>query len=150
MKITRLALTAVLFTSIVTACDDDDEVMGVGVADLVGTWEATSAVFTSNVDPSITVDAVPLGGSATLTVTVDGRFTLITVLPGAPAEIDTGIIVSITVDTMTLLFDNEPNNPEAVNFTLSGNTLTITSDDFAFDFGMGDVSASAAIVFQRT
>ncbi len=118
------------------------------VAALAGTWNATKFEFTNDANSSETFDVIANDGSFTLTITTDGRFT------GSFTGFDDNETFSGTYvvqgTNLILTDDLEPNDPETVAFTLSGDTLTIIQDD-VFDFNADgvDVSVTLTMVLQR-
>jgi hypothetical protein len=83
-----------------SACTDD----GTGVApdDIAGIWTASSAVFTSVADPTVSEDAVVEGVTVTITLGADDTYTLAVTIP------------------------DEPNEDDAGTYAVSGSTLTLT------------------------
>ena len=122
----------------------------ISTADLAGTWNATVASF-SCWQPSGVVDVIAQGGSATLTIMSNGRFTFNATVPGLPSQAITGSIVVECRGELTIIDDSAPNDPDFVLFTLSGNSLQL-SLEAEFDFN-GDGVDEPAFLFlelQRT
>ena len=136
MKLTRLALAVLLSGAVAVACNGDDEDMmgttGTTIADLVGTYAATQALFTLNADPAVSLDLVLIGATVTAVVTngTGGRFMFTIAVPGAPDQVVTGDF-SIDGNNATLINDADPTDPLTGTFSLStdGNTLTLTVND---------------------
>ena len=101
MKHKHLTISA-LALILMSACT---EATGVEPNDLAGTWTATSIVFTSVTDPTLTVDLATEGATMSLTLNADGTYSWAFVFPGEPTENETG------------------------TYTVSGNTLTTTESD---------------------
>jgi len=87
---------AALLFSLVTACDGgDDEVPLIGteysISDIMGSWNASSATIAnlSGGQPGF-VDIIDEGGSLTLSIQSNGRFSLTINRPGRADEIWTG------------------------------------------------------------
>lgn len=96
MKLTRLALATAGVGALTLGCGDGDEeecLMGppdISTADLAGTWNATVASFSNVGNPLEVVDVIVQGGSATLTIMSNGRFTFNATVPGLPSQAITG------------------------------------------------------------
>ena len=113
------ALVTVGLLGLVTACGDGDDGTGpdgLTIADLAGTWEASSFVYsqagTGAAVPD--VDLVADGGSATLLLQSDGSFVLTIVDDGGTPDIAAGtmafdgedfLIVSIGPDEIDFFFE---------------------------------------------
>ena len=109
----RLISVLVILVLVSPGCDgnpnDPSDIDG-ELAPLVGTWIATRLLFISQADLSQSVDLIQQGGSATLTISENGRFTFVTILPGEPTDTGMGSLhfedgFLIAVD------DEEPNDP---------------------------------------
>lgn len=119
------------------------------VEQLAGTWTATKFEFTNKSNTSQKVDLVTLGGVFTLTIDSSGAYTATIVLPGEPPDVDTGVITTITGNSITI--DSDSDDPEVLSFTYSGNSMTLVSDNSEFDFNDDGVEtpAIATIVLVR-
>jgi hypothetical protein len=128
------------------ACGDST---GVTVNDLEGTWTATEMVFTSQADPSTSIDLVAAGGSLTLTIRADGTFTTAMREPGGEIDIDTGT-VSVEGTVLTIA-ESGQGSPTAFSASRSGDNLTLTSSDEDYDFDGDDIEdeATLRILLQR-
>jgi hypothetical protein len=56
----------------VISCDKKEDEPAVTIQDIVGSWKATSSVFTNNTDPSEMVDLIAIGGELRFTMLNDG------------------------------------------------------------------------------
>lgn len=147
MRLLRIAVTGALAIGFAMGCSDSNEPQtNVTIADLVGTWNATSIVYTDNATDQ-SINAYALGARLQITVAADGSYTGSLTEPfGAPQAISGTIIIQ--GNTITITDDAAPGDNAVGTFTLAGNTLTITAQD-EFDFGAGDVPATLALVMQR-
>lgn len=141
----RSTAGAALLLLVALACGDDGGT-GTDGDNLVGTWVATSALFTSVAEPAVTADPVEDGDvSLTLVVRADGTIT-ITTLQGGVAEVDDGTIdvtgsmvaIDLAGDTTSGTIDLDDDRLE----------LLLTSNT-SFDFGSGEEAATLRLVFVR-
>jgi hypothetical protein len=133
-KWARFALPLLLVSAIAVACGDDEEAGPTGptIADLAGSWDATSLKLTLNANPAVSVDLVQtFGGTVTLDVTSAGRYTFTGSVPGQPTLTVTGDITITGANTFTLTNDDDPTDVLSGTFTLSAdkNSLSITLQD---------------------
>ncbi len=147
----RALLLAVLmlFTTL-TACDsngEDDfslEGDGISMSDIAGTWTATRAFFSrTETGPAVDVEIVAQGGTATLVIQTNGRFTFTTALPGDAPDITTGQL-GFDEDLLVVIYDDEPDDFEFFGIQFSGNTLSINGQG-TYDFD-GDGAEEAAVI----
>jgi hypothetical protein len=99
---------------IISACSDDEEVPLTGTkysfSDIAGSWNATSAlIFSLSVAQPETVDIMDEGGSLTLAVQSNRKFTLTIVRPGRADEISTGNM-GFDEEWVAMAFDDAPND----------------------------------------
>ncbi len=155
----RLLLATVvllLFTLLTGACGSDGS-GDITVADLEGTWVATSLTVTANDDPGQSIDLIAVGGSMEMAADESGRVEGTLTVPAALGGGDLPVMGQLDVvdqETMAVSFDPEI-PPLLVGysgpFTLEGSTLTVTDEEGSFDFGTGTpVSASSTVVFERS
>lgn len=145
MKRARLAALLV-GTAFALGCGDST---GITLDALNGTWNATEFRFTNPANSSQSVELIGLGGSFSVTITVEGNFTTVMTVPGDPAETRSGT-VSIGGDTLTIA-ESGQGSPTEYLATRDGSTLTLTTSDEDFDFdGDGtDDPALLRIVLQK-
>lgn len=147
MRLLPIAATGALTIGFVLGCGDSTEPQGdVTIADLVGTWNATSIVYTDNATGQ-SVNAFLFGARLQITVAANGTYTGSVTEPGGAPQAITGTI-TVQGGTITITDDAAPGDAAVGTFTLSGNTLTITAQD-EFDFGAGDVPATLVLVMVR-
>ena len=143
MKHKHLTISA-LALILMSACT---EATGVEPNDLAGTWTATSIVFTSVADPTLSVDMATEGATMSLTLNADGTYTWAFVFPGEPTEDETGTY-TVSGNIMTITASAQ-DFAETVAIVRSGDTLTLTLTD-VFDFTEGvEVDATMVIVLTR-
>ena len=121
---------------------------GLSINDLVGSWIATSDLFTNNADAGETFDLVAEGGEARFTMLSGGGTRIWITLDTFSDEFDAAVTLSGT----TLTIDPVEAGRETTTFeiTLEGDVLTLTDVDSEFDFTLSDatpVSATEVAVF---
>lgn len=144
---TRALPGAVAVLLATAGCDSAIDPADITVTDLVGTWTATRFQFTE-LGGGTTLDLIQNGGSATLTLAATGALTGAIAFAGQSDTIDG--TVSVAGGKLTL---TEGGEVTVFDIALDGNTLTLTTDDAAFDFPLDDVDgpvpASLVIVATR-
>lgn len=127
------------------ACDDDGT--SVTVSSLVGTWVATSALFTSVANPLDTFDAIVDGDAAlTLVIRSDDTVTL-TVTESGFTDVDNGTI-AVDGSMVTLELDGDVSTG---TISRDGDRLQIGLDtDVSFDFGAGEEPATLDLTLTRS
>ena len=143
-RIGWLTTMALLVTA--TACGDDDGT-GTNGDSLVGTWVATSALFTSVAEPTVTADPVVDGdASLVLEIRSDDSITVTTTSGGVP-DVGTGTIeVDGSMVTLTVGGDVSTGTID-----LDGDRLEIfLMDNTTFDFGSGDEDATLRLTLTRS
>jgi hypothetical protein len=128
MKLRHLT-TSALALVLMTACSD---ATGVEPADLAGTWTASSIVFTSVEDGTVTADLVTDGATLTLVFGADNTFTLTFTEPQEDDEVDTGTYI-MTGSTLTLS-DSIELTTDTYVIARDGDTMTLTVADEEYDF----------------
>jgi hypothetical protein len=147
---------------LVAACSDsqgpsDDTV---AIADLVGTWQASSHQFADNANSAVQVDLIALGGETRMTVLASGGArTWVTIGdcaagPQPPClyydEFDASLSIAGNVLTITPV--EASRDVMHYDLTLAGAVLTLTRSDAMFDFtlqGGEGVPATQRIVMTR-
>ena len=131
---TRYALlfTAILaFLTFFIACggDDDPPLEGnnISMADLAGTWSATTATFNGT-------DVVAEGGSVTMTIQGNGRFNFKIERPGMDDMIFTGQL-GFDEQWLAVEYDTDPGEWEYYDYSLTdGKTKFHIGANSEFDF----------------
>lgn len=150
----------IMMTSLCISCSSsDDEGEGLTkdgtfpISELAGNWEATKAQFSVN---TTSVDLIEQGGTATMTVQSNGRFTLTL----SPFDRDT---YSVSGEFfweewqqtfyLAIVWDDDPDDWDTYGHTFNGTTLSINggADTGAYDFDNdGDLeSCSLHFIFNR-
>ncbi len=154
------SLSALLVFLFVSCSSDDEDVMAdegpsFAISDLQGTWEATSLVFSYSgqgpVPEPSSYDVIAEGGSATLVVQSNGRFTLTVRPAGEDTESFSGRMYFEDGEFFAIQFDDDPpDDPTYFGETLSGDTFTLNGgpDTAEWDFD-GDGEDEPASVFLR-
>ena len=153
----RLYLPFYLFAIILIfgACESGDEFDDeftlngtfINMADIAGSWAATQAVFT-NFATNTTVDVVADGGSVSLTIQSDGRFTVTVSVVGEAPEVSTGRM-GFDEDLLVIAFDDEPEEWEFFSIMHNEPTLSISGGNglVTFDFDNDGIEEAAFIDF---
>ena len=136
------SLVAVLVAVFSSCSKDGDEVSislngpVLSVSDFSGTWLATTAIF-ENFDGSQRLEIVAEGGSATLVVQTNGRFSITLNIQGQGSEVisgELGFNEDEYGDRLIVVFDGEdPEDYEVFNISLNGGVLSL-SGVTTFDF----------------
>lgn len=130
-----------LFLSLLltAACSSDDEDFSLegdnfSISDIAGSWIATSAVFDiAGTGPSQRIDVVEEGGTVTLVIQNNGRFTLTVTQVGEAPEVTTGRL-GFDEDLLVVSYDDDPDEFEFFGSQFSGNNLSIQGPaEFDFD-----------------
>ncbi|WP_422081982.1 hypothetical protein [Ulvibacterium sp.] len=143
----------ILGTSISCSSDDEDLVISLegqtlSVSDFTGNWTAIGAVFES-IDVSGTrLDIIEEGGSATLTVQANGRFSITINTPGLGSETfsgELGFNGEEYGDLLIIVFDGDARDDyELFNIAIENNVLFL-SGITTFDFTGNGTEESAVI-----
>lgn len=128
-----------LFVAI-TACSDTAEPGP--IAELAGTWDATSMVVTSKDDPDTGGDIIAMeeyGASFTLTIRSSGRYTAVLTVFEQTRETEG----TVEVSESTITFDPDGDDPpRGGTWSLQNGTLVIDGDT-SFDFNRDGIPESA-------
>ena len=155
MRFTGYFMSLVL-TVVLANCDSnsdsnsDSETNTITIADFVGSWTASSVVFTNNVNSSESIDLIAIGGETRMTVLTDGGVRTWVDVGDFSDEWDATLSVSGNTVTSTPVESSRP--VRRFTFTMNGNTLTLTNTSEEFDFtlsGAAEVAATQVIVFER-
>ena len=153
MKLMRSFVLVLVAAVLTISCSDSATDSGdppITVADLVGSWTASSATFTNNANSSETFDIVAEGGETRVTVLAGG---------GARTWVELGDFSDEWDALLTIVSDNLTSTPVETSrdvrvwtFTLVGSVLTLTDTTSEFDFtltGVAGVPATEVVVFVR-
>jgi hypothetical protein len=119
------------------ACSKDKGFSTEGIDEIAGTWTATSASFNGT-------DVVLEGGSVTLTIQNNGRFTFTIKRPGRDDMVFTGRL-GFDEQWLAVEYDTDPGEYEYYDITYDEHNLHIgANSEFDFD---GDDTAEEVIFF---
>ncbi len=154
MRIARSITLIVLTALVAVACSDSssgpENPDAVTLADLVGSWTASSHTFTNNANSSESFDVVANGGETRTTVLNGGGHRTWFELGTFSDEWDAQLSISGT--TLTSTPAEASRETRVWTFTLVGNTLTLTRSDAEWDFtlsGGAGVPATEVVVFVK-
>ena len=108
--------------------DDGDPLVGttISISDIQGNWNAIRAIFDiAGTGTSQSIDVVEEGGSVTLQIQSNGRFTLTITPQGESAEVSKGQM-SFDEDLLVVEFDDSPGDSEYYGIQSSTSTLSIS------------------------
>ena len=128
--------------------DDPIEPEVVTIADLVGSWTASSVLHTDKANPTQLFDIVAAGGETRTTVLEGGGARTWVTLGTFSDEWDAQLTINGTTLTSTPV--EASRGVQTNTFTLVGNTLTLTNDNASFDFtlsGAAEVPTTQVTVF---
>ncbi|UCC82813.1 MAG: hypothetical protein JSW46_17890 [Gemmatimonadota bacterium] len=124
----------VLSTGLFVGCDDDGGPSDITLADLVGAWIGEEFKFTNQQNPAESIDFVAAGAVVTMTVAGNGRYTAALANPfGSGADFLKGALL-VEEGVLLMTNDEEPGETAAFSVQLSGDMLTIFSDEVDYDF----------------
>jgi hypothetical protein len=129
MKALGLALLFVAVMAPLTffvACSNDDEPSTEKISEIAGTWTATSATFNG-------IDVVLEGGSVTLAIQSNGKFTFTIRRPGRNDMVFTGKL-GFDEQWLAVEYDTNPGEYEYYDITYDAHNLHIgANSEFDFD-----------------
>lgn len=127
-KIAYLFLIMLMSSSLAffQGCAKEDGPSTERVADIVGTWTATSTSFNG-------VDVVAEGGGATFVIQANARFTFTIRRPGRADMVFTGNL-GFDEEWLAVEYDNYPGEYEYYNISYTATTMDIgANSEFDFD-----------------
>ena len=140
MRIMRSFMAGALAVTLATACSDSTAPADVTAADLAGTWDASSVVFTPDAGGTA-VDVVPMGFGLEITFNAEGGYTATFTEPGEAPDLEIGTYTVVNgVLTLT------PAGEDAETMTIdsfSGSTMVVTDSNAEFDFDGDDTEEPA-------
>ena len=151
MKLRHLT-TSALALILIAGCGDDST--GLEPDDLAGTWTATSMLFTSTADSTVTADLV-VDDMAVLTLVLvgDATYTFTFVFPPDPTEDETEAGDYTVTGTNLNLSPTGTGSPETLAIARDGDTMTLTDANEMFDFDpqppVNDEPATLVITLTR-
>jgi hypothetical protein len=144
-------LSLIAFVAVSSAgCGDSSTTApeGLTIADLVGSWGASSALFTNKANPSQTFDIVAAGGTLNITVLSSGGVRTWLEIGDLSDEWDAQLTLNGNQLTATPAESSRPTRHWTIE--KDGARITMTSTDGSFDFtlsGAAEVPASETVVF---
>ncbi len=165
--LSKLFLFAPFFALLLFSCSSDDPETksdcgpNYCISELQGTWEATEYTLTfcgtGNPPNPSSFEAIAAGGSATLVIQSNGRFSLnaMIMIDGQTfQETASGTIYFEDGKFFAIQFDDdEPNDPTYFGDTLNGNTFSIVGGtpvaEWDFDMDEIDEEACVALTFVK-
>ena len=153
MKYFNVLLMTFLMVTMISCSKDDsvnDVVPEITLADLAGSWKATSSIFTNNSNPAESVDFIDKGGEIRYTMFKDGRIrTWIEFNDSAVDEWDS--LAELQNGNKLVVTPMESDRPvDEMTFKLEDKKLTLTNENTLFDFTLSEgeeVSATSVSVF---
>ena len=137
-------LMVALMTLVFVACSNDDDDIPefdfplegtiLTIADIAGNWTATSAEFQLLGVPESLIEIIGLGGSLTLNIQNNGRYTSTTGFPGEADEQSSGQLGFSGSQLVLLDDEDEPGDEVFFNITLTPEDVMVLSGIFEFDF----------------
>ncbi len=146
MRLVRALSVIGLLMALTVGCSDSTDPQDVTLADLVGTWVGTKAEFTSQADPGLVFDLVANGGTFNFTLASDGTLTGTQGI--APFVEQWSGTVTVANGIITVTDDDVPPEVLSFTFTLSGNQLSMTTDDVEFAFPPSEVEVPVILVLE--
>jgi len=150
MKMIRPASVLFLMTLLI-GCGDDDPVAlpeeGITIADLVGSWIATSNTYTNNANSAETFEMIGAGGEVRLTMLAGGGTRTWVTFGTFSDEWDSAVTLSGSTVTSDPVEAGRPTRVWTI--TLVNGTLTMTDAASEWDFTLSDatpVSATEVVV----
>ena len=146
MRGSRFATIAALTVSL--ACGGDGS--GPSRDQFAGTWDATKLEFTNVANTSQKVDIIALGATFVIVLESTGDYQETLVVPGSAPENTTGTW-SVSSDVITIK-ETGSSGDQQFNWSLSGNTLTISGANTDFDFngdGVDEPAKLSAVLVKR-
>jgi len=138
-------LSLIAFVAVSSAgCGDSSttEPEGLTIADLVGSWKASSVLLTSQANSSQQFDIITAGGELRVTVLDGGRTRMWLDLGSFSDEWDSLLTLDGNALTMTPAETSRPTRHYTID--MSADRLTMTSSDASFDFTLSGGTGVAA------
>jgi hypothetical protein len=108
------------------ACSNDDEFSTERISEIAGTWTATTATFNG-------IDVVLEGGSVTLAIQSNGKFTFAIKRPGKTDMVFTGKL-GFDEQWLAVEYDTNPGEYEYYDITYDAHNMHIgANSEFDFD-----------------
>ncbi len=157
---TFIFLISLISLAFSCSTDDDEDVIvltkdgSFPISELAGTWEATKAQFSLN---NVSIDVIEDGGTASMSVQSDGRFTLTLNPVDRNAYTVSGEMFWEPFQQtfyFAIVWDYASDDWDTYGHTYNGTTLSLNggADTAEYDFGNdGDMeSCSVHLIFERS
>jgi len=117
--------------------------------EFAGTWNATKYQFTNKANTAQKVDVISLGATLVVILDQNGTYQATLTMPGDAPEVTTGTW-DASVDVFTIRETGSTGEMQ-FDYTLSGNTLTLSgaNDDFDFDSDGNPEPARVSAILTR-
>jgi hypothetical protein len=136
-SLTLLIVAVLVPLFLFVSCKEDDDFSDERISEIAGTWTATSASFDG-------LDVVDEGGSVTLVIQDNGKFTFTIKRPGRTDMVFTGRL-GFDEEWLAVEYDTNPGEYEYYDITYDANNLHIgANSEFDFD---GDGSDEFVVFF---
>ena len=153
-KIKRLLypIAILVFLSINIACNKDKDEYpldgpNLSMNDISGNWKATTANYSYD---TLFFDVIAAGGSATLVIQTNGRFTFTLILPDEPDNVSSGQL-GFDEEWLAISFDDDPEEYEYFYIELSNGILTLRGPaEFDFEGDGTEEPASVDLMLIRS
>jgi hypothetical protein len=145
MKFYNFLLTGFIVAALVS-CDKNEEETALTISDFVGSWNATSAVFTDNSNSNNIIDFIQIGGEIRFTMLDHGGVRTWVDLDTFSDEWDSqAVLTNSSILTMTPT--EATRSVITYEFILDDNILTLTNRNANFDFSLsGAAEVPATLV----
>lgn len=140
-----------LIIAFLLSCDKEEEAPAITIDDLVGSWKASSTVFTNNSNPAQFIDLIALGGELRFTMLDNGGVRTWLSIDTISDEWDSQAVIT-NGNTLTLTPVETDRGTNTYDFVLDNNTLELTNKNDSFDFtlsGASEVPATSVTIFNR-
>lgn len=156
----RIFIFLISLISLLSSCDKDDDKVVLTkdgrflLSELAGTWEASKAQFSVN---SVSVDVFEDGGTASMTVQTNGRFTLTLDPVNRNAYTVSGEMFWEEFQQtfyFAIVWDDYPDDWDTYGHTYDGTTLSLNGGDDTGEYDFNDdgdmESCSVHFIFVRS
>jgi hypothetical protein len=135
---TLRGVAAAVLVAAAAACQDATAPATPTLDDLVGTYMASEAVYTSAADQALRRDIIAVGGAYILQIHPGGQYTTTLERPGSTHLVRQG---TLEPSGNRLVVTERNAAPRMVDFTLDGDVLTWNDAADRYDFGEGAAPA---------
>ena len=136
MKNVKLVLLGII-VAVAISCEKGEEEPSLTIDDFVGSWDATSFLFTNKANAGETVDLIALGGELRFTMLDGGGVRTWFTLDTISDEWDSQAVLSGS-STLTLTPVEAERGVRSFEYVLDNNSLILTNSQDSFDFTLSD------------